>query len=218
MNSTSQAAKHLAMAAALLFTTATVAQAAIADIKTMKNGAPVNIAGTVDRVDSARTFVLRDETGKITIDIESDQSVVLSKDMYVTVGGTVDSGIFGTDINAATVKPHKSLRDALADIVKPTTGLNIAGARATTIANLPDEGLVKLQGIVLKVQNEKEFTLQDGSGTVNIDIQSDKYAVLSKGTQVIVVGYVDSSAFSKDINATDVSVVAEAAAGTTAER
>lgn len=212
MHSVTRTAKSLALAAGILLAASQQAHATIADIKQMDNGAPVNIAGTVDRVDNAREFVLRDETGKITIDIQSDQSVVLSKDMVVSVGGTVDRGIFGTDINAVTVKPHKTLRDALADLVKPTTGLNLAGARATTIANLPDEGLVKLQGIVVKVQNEKEFTLQDGSGTVNIDIQSDKYAVLSKGTQVIVVGYVDSSPLSKDINATDVSVVAEASA------
>lgn len=83
-----------------------------------------------------------------------------------------------------------------------------AGAAADTfesfIGELPDEGHVVISGTVDDVDNEKEFTLRDHSGKIDVDVESDQSLILQKGAMVTVYGYIDSGLFRKDINATRV--------------
>lgn len=215
---TKNLAAGIVAAALCLALFAAPAYATISETKKMPNGSPVSVAGTIDRIDSAREFVLRDDTGRVRVSIESDQSAVLKNGMYVTVGGTIDRGIFTTNINATSVTTHKTLTQATKSALTKGTGLDVNGATATTIAKLPQKGLVKLHGVVVKIDNEKEFALQDATGTVNIDVLTNEYTALVPGAQVIVIGYVDGGLLSKDINATKITVVAEPKDGTTDER
>lgn len=79
-------------------------------------------------------------------------------------------------------------------------------ATDTTIKTLPEKGAVSLSGTVASVENEREFTLRDKTGTIGIDISSSQSVVLKKGDKVTVNGVIDNDITGTDINATDVTV------------
>lgn len=79
-------------------------------------------------------------------------------------------------------------------------------ASETTIKNLPDKGQVAISGTVASVENEREFTLRDETGTIGIDITSNQSVVLKKGDKVTVSGVIDSGITGTDINASNVTV------------
>ncbi len=193
--------------AALLSTTAL---AAVSNIKEMENGSQISITGTVESVKNEREFKLRDSTGTINVDIESNESVVLKQGDSVTVSGKVDKGLLKTDINANTVKVNKNIAQAVGDAIEGRTGVSLEGATPYDINKLPKEGLVKVSGTVTDVDNEKEFTLKDATGAINVDVESAEKAAITKGAEVTVIGYVDKSMFGKDINASRVLVTADA--------
>lgn len=58
-----------------------------------------------------------------------------------------------------------------------------------TIDTLPDEGTVRLSGVVQTVDNSREFILSDTSGTVQVELASP--AALGAGDEVTVIGRVD---------------------------
>lgn len=184
--------------------------AAVNNIKDMKNGSQIHLTGTVDSVNNAREFTLRDNSGTIDIDIISNDSVVLKKGDSVTVSGTVDKDLFDTDIKATQVAVNKSMGKAIGDAIEGNTSLSLEGATSYKINSLPAQGLVKVSGTVSKVDSEKEFTLNDGTGKINIDIQSSETAAIMKGSEVTVIGYVDKGLLGTDINAHKVLVVADA--------
>lgn len=79
-------------------------------------------------------------------------------------------------------------------------------ASETTIKTLPDEGQVSISGTVASVDNEREFTLRDETGTIGVDITSNQSVVLKKGDKVTVSGVIDSGITGTDINASNVTV------------
>ncbi len=79
-------------------------------------------------------------------------------------------------------------------------------ASETTIKTLPEEGQVSISGTVASVDNEREFTLRDETGTIGVDITSNQSVVLKKGDKVTVSGVVDSGITGTDINASNVTV------------
>lgn len=193
---------------ALLFSTS--ALAAIDNVKTMKTGSGVTVVGTVDKVKNEREFTLRDESGKIDVNIASGNSVVLKPGDKVTVSGVIDKGFLGADINANTVSVNKNVTRAVGDMIEAHTGLSFEGATAYTIGSLPNSGMVKVSGIVTDVDNEKKFTVKDDTGSIKVDVASAETAELTEGAHVTVVGSVDKGFFSKDINASKVLVVSDA--------
>ncbi|MFO1241582.1 MAG: NirD/YgiW/YdeI family stress tolerance protein [Rickettsiales bacterium] len=195
--------------AALLSTSAL---AATVSIKQLPDSGNVTIAGTVSNVKNEREFTLRDETGTIDVNIKSGQSVVLKEGAKVSVDGTVDKGILGKDINATNVTVDKSMSENVTEGIEKNTNLSMEGAQATTIAQLPKEGKVKLSGTVTDVDNEKEFTLKDSTGSIDVDLdQTAEAAALKEGSEVTVIGYVDDGMTGKDINATKVMVISDTA-------
>jgi uncharacterized protein YdeI (BOF family) len=198
------------VAASLTALVTTSALAAISTIKDMKNGSQVSISGTVENVKNEREFTLRDKSGTIDVDIDSNQSVVLKAGDTVSVLGVIDSGITGTDINAREVTVKKDLVKAITDSIEGNSTASLEGATSYNIKNLPKEGLVKVSGTVTDVDNEKAFTLKDDTGSVDVHVKSAEKAALTTGAQVTVIGYVDNGMFSKDINARKVLVVADA--------
>ncbi len=193
--------------AALLSTSAL---AAITNVRDLKDGSPVTLSGTVDSVQNEREFTLRDESGEIGIDIKSTQSVVLKPGDKVTVNGRVDKNLLGTDIDASNVAVSKSVARAIGDSIEGNTSLSFEGATAYNIHSLPKEGLVKVSGTVTDIDNEKQFTVKDSTGSIKVDVESAEAAELATGAQVTVIGYVDSGIFTKDIDARKVLVVADA--------
>lgn len=196
--------------ATLLSTTALAADVSNASAKKMPDDSYVTISGTVESVQNEREFKLRDNTGTIGVDIKSNQSVVLKPGQYVTVSGTVDNDLGMVDIDATDVYAHKGFTRSVSDALRGMKGVSTSDAQAFNIKDLPKEGMVKVTGTVTDVDNEKEFTLRDESGSINVDIESNEKAALKKGARVTVIGSVDSGALGKDINATQVIVVADA--------
>ncbi len=190
---------------------ATTALASTADVKQLPQGEKITLSGTVDQVDNEREFTIRDDRGTTDVNIESNQSVVLQKGDSVTVNGTVDRGMTGTEINATEVTVHKDAAAAMGDAIEGATGLSVEQAKTYTIQQLPKEGLVKVSGTVSDVDNEKEFTLKDGTGSIKIKVESAQSAALTEGAQVTVVGQIDNGVLGvgKNIEARKVTVDAD---------
>lgn len=80
--------------------------------------------------------------------------------------------------------------------------------------NLPEMGKVQLSGQVKEVDNEKEFTLSDATGEV--EINTANAINLEEGDQVIVIGHVNKGALGTEIDQAEVQFVTNSAAGGTA--
>ncbi|MBX7147208.1 MAG: NirD/YgiW/YdeI family stress tolerance protein [Alphaproteobacteria bacterium] len=183
------------------------AYASVSDIKTLADKSQIEVTGTVETIQNEREFTLRDETGSIDVDIESNQSVILQEGAKVTVKGSVDRGIMGTDINATSVTVQSSTsNNSTSPNAMTTTSASGEEAKTYTIQNLPNTGFVKLNGTVNSVKNQKEFTLKDATGKIDIVIESNQSAALTPNTEVTVVGYIDKGLLSKSIKATQVNV------------
>lgn len=194
--------------AALLFST--TALAGSVSVKELPDQGSVVLNGTVDSVANEREFTLRDQTGTVTIEIASAESVVLKKGDTVTVTGTVDKGMMGTDIKASDVDVHKGFVESIGTAVKATPGIPVSGTTEMKIGELPKSGMVKVSGTVDGVESEKKFTLHDETGSINVDVKSAESAAVTKGAHVTVIGYIDDGLLAKDINATQVMVTADA--------
>jgi uncharacterized protein YdeI (BOF family) len=179
-------------------------------VKKLKDGTQVSLTGTVDSVKSEREFTLRDKTGTLDIDIESNESVILKPGDNVAINGVVDSGLTGTDVNASKVMVRKDIVSAVGDAIESNTGMSLEGAETYTIKTLPKEGLVKVSGTVTDVDNERHFTIKDKTGSVDVEMTSNEKAVLTEGAEVTVIGYVADGLLSKDIKASKVLVLADA--------
>ncbi len=177
-------------------------------IRTLPDKGTVTLHGIVDKVKNEHEFTLRDDTGTINVDMLSQDSVMLKKGAEISVTGEVDKNLFGKDINASKVVVNETVGQSIGKALESATGVSIKNAQTSTIQALPDEGLVKISGTVDSISNEKEFTLKDSTGSIDVDITSEEAAALQEGTHVTVIGYVDKGALGKDINAT--SVIAEA--------
>lgn len=197
---------HLFAAAGMAALLSTTALAAGMTIKSLPDEGTVTLHGTVDSVNNAHEFTLRDNTGTINVDIATDHSVVLKKGDEVTVTGSIDKDITGKDINASNVTVSKGLVRGVSDAVKSIPGVSTTDAQAFNIRDLPDNGMVKVSGTVSDVDNEKEFTLKDETGSINVDIESDERAALAEGARVTVIGRIDSGLLGKDIKASQVIV------------
>lgn len=199
---------HLFAAAGMAALLSTTALAAGMTIKSIPDEGTVTLRGTVDSVNNAHEFTLRDNTGTIDVDINPDHSVVLKKGDEVTVTGSVDKDVTGKDINASNVEVSKGLVRGASDAVKSIPGVSTTSAQAFNIRDLPDRGMVKVSGTVSDVDNEKEFTLKDETGSINVDIESNERAALAEGAKVTVIGHIDSGLLGKDIKASQVIVTA----------
>lgn len=178
--------------------------------KNLPEEGAVTINGVVDSVENENKFVLRDSSGKVDVDLKSKQSTILKKGDQVSVTGVVDNGILGTDIRASEVEVQKTLTQGISDVVKGVPGVSTANAAAFNIGDLPDAGNVKVSGIVTDIDNEKEFTLEDDSGAISVDITSAERAVLTEGAEVTVIGVMDKGLVGKNIEAQKVIVVSDA--------
>jgi uncharacterized protein YdeI (BOF family) len=204
--------KHLifsvAAMSAMLSTTA-LAETPNAAAKKLGDNSYVTISGVVDSVDNEREFTVRDASGTIDVDLAAKQSVVLKKGQHVTVSGIVDNDMGFVDVDATNVYVHKGLNKTVSDAVKSIPGISTSDAQAFNIKSLPNQGIVKISGTVTDVDNEKEFTLKDKTGSIDVDVASDENVILRKGAEVTVIGMVDSGVLGKDINATNVIVIAD---------
>ncbi len=191
---------------ATLFSAAALASTAVS-VKDLPKGSYVTLNGTVEDFDSEHTFMLRDPSGSIKIDLSSANSVALKEGEKVSITGTVNQTILGTDVVATSVTEDKGVGQQVGEAIDSVTGQNAAGsARTVTIQTMPDTGFVKLNGIVESVESEKKFTLKDAYGKIDINITSSTSASLNKGTEVTVIGYVEKAILGKHINATEVDI------------
>lgn len=177
---------------------------ALADIESVKeldDGKMITLEGTVDGVNSEREFILRDASGTIKVDIDSTQSVVLTKGQKVSVTGVLDKDLLtGSDINAREVVVHKDAVGILEDAIEGHTDISLQGATTYQIGDLPENGHVKVHGKILDVDSEKEFTLEDSTGKIDVELRSAENAVVTEGAQVTVVGDLADSGERIDAN------------------
>ncbi|MFW0778181.1 MAG: NirD/YgiW/YdeI family stress tolerance protein [Rickettsiales bacterium] len=179
-------------------------------IDNLPNKGMVTLNGTVESIDSEREFTLRDNTGTIGVDIDSNQSLVLKKGDKVMVKGNIDQNLLGKDINATKVQVSKSIVEGMSDTVESIPGISTADAKAYNIGDLPKNGVVKVTGTVSDVDSEEEFTLNDDTGSIDVEMESSQRAALTKGAKVTVIGSLDSDLMGKEIDATKVIVIANA--------
>jgi uncharacterized protein YdeI (BOF family) len=198
----------LAATAAMLFATAALAATSTtSSISNMPNGGMVSLTGTVENFDNAHSFVLRDSTGTMKVDLSGAKSVVLKNGDTVDVTGKIDKGLLGTQVAATSVNEDKGVGQQIGDAIDSMTGQTPASnAQAFNVKSLPSNGLVKVSGMVDSVSSEKKFTLKDSTGDVTVNLAAGQSASLNKGAAVSVVGYVDSGMLGKSINATEVDV------------
>ena len=72
-------------------------------IKALPSQGMVQLNGTVDKVKNEKSFVLRDKTGRIDVNVQSDENVALIKGAQVTVVGYVNTNLFGKRLRATHV-------------------------------------------------------------------------------------------------------------------
>lgn len=192
--------------------TATSALAATTEIKSLPKSGNVTLEGVVESVQNEREFTLRDNTGKIGIDMPKNQSVVLKVGSRVTVSGEIDRDIAGVDINANRVDVHNGLAQAISDNIEGGNDMSLQGATAYEIKSLPDSGLVKVTGMVSDVDDERNFTVKDTTGKIDVKLTSAQTAALTEGARVTVIGRVDKGLTGKDLEASQVIVLANAKA------
>ena len=181
-------------------------------VKDYPDGGTVTLQGTVEDFSNAHSLLLRDLRGTIKIDLSSTQPITLQDGEKINVTGTVHHTLLGTDIIATTVSEDKGVGQEVGEAIDSLTGQDVAsGARVVTIQALPATGLVKVNGVVSRVGNSKNFTLKDSTGNIGVTIVSGESASLKKGTEVTVVGNVDKGLLGKSINAIQVDVVTTSA-------
>jgi len=73
-------------------------------VKTIPASGLIKVNGTVDSIDNAKKFTLKDSTGNVDVNIKSSESASLTKGAHVTVIGYPDKGMLGTTINATKVE------------------------------------------------------------------------------------------------------------------
>jgi uncharacterized protein YdeI (BOF family) len=194
--------------------TAMVAFDASADegtIRSLPAKGNITISGTVQDVQSEREFTLRDDSGTIDVSIKSNKSAVIAKGDNVTVKGKMESGMLGKKyIAASDVKVGKDLTSSISDAIEAHTSISLENAKKAKIASLPEEGLVKIAGTVDDVKDEKNFTVKDTTGSINVSIESDENVVLTKDAAVTVIGFVDKGLLGKSILAKHVIITADA--------
>ena len=80
-------------------------------VKTIPASGLIKVSGTVDSIDNAKKFTLKDSTGNVDVNIKSSESASLTKGAKVTVVGYPDKGMLGTSINATKVEVQSSQSD-----------------------------------------------------------------------------------------------------------
>lgn len=170
----------------------------------------VTVRGMVEKVLDPRHFTLRDETGVATVEVQSNQSLILKQGASVTVNGTSDGTASHITLRATDVSENKSAVQGLADAVSAVPGLPLTDAASYTIAQLPSKGDAKVTGTVTQVFSAKEFHMTDKTGGINVDVPPEQSALIRKGARVTVIGNVGHDAVGKDINATRIIVIADA--------
>jgi uncharacterized protein YdeI (BOF family) len=215
---------YIAAGIAALLSTSALAEeiASIADISNMKNKSEITISGVVDSVENEREFTLRDKMDKtIDVNITSNESVTFKEGDSIKVSGTVDRGLIGTDINARSVEVEidDELMSNAKDGAREMSGTSdnnaqlsksqLNNAQSFNIGQLPDAGTVKVTGQVTNVEDEKEFTLSDNTGSIKVDIISAENAAITKGAKVTVIGNVEKGMMGKGIEASEVMVISD---------
>jgi uncharacterized protein YdeI (BOF family) len=162
----------------------------------------VALSGTVEKVKSERIFTLRDSSGSIDVDIAADEAVVLEPGNQVRVIGNLRPGLFHSDFKARRIELEPNISPAFSNAVESADGLSTVQARRATVSDLPQPGIVRLTGNVKKIKSERSFTLGDATGEIDVSLERDQHAMLSRGSEVTVMGYARDGLFGKEIEAT----------------
>lgn len=181
-------------------------------IRDLKPGKQVKIMGAIKEVENEREFTLQDQYGTIRVELQPGISAVLEKGAVVTVNGTLDKGLIGADINADNVVVHKTPAQIAQDAIEGATLISFEGAAAYQIEGLPDEGTVKISGLVTEVDSEEKFTVEDETGAINVEMNSDQRAALAIGSEVTVIGTIKDGLMRKEISASKVIVISASVA------
>lgn len=184
-----------------------IAADSVAAISSLPDKGQVTVTGTVDKMVNLREFTIRDNSGTIDVRLSENASAVIKPGDSVTVSGAMEKplwGLLGRDINATNVEVNKNLRTTLSDALTQTTGISLGKAKLAQINQLPDQGMVKVNGTVDQISDPKNFVLKDDTGLINVSVQSADNVVVAKGTEVTVTGYVSKDALGRRLSASHV--------------
>jgi len=80
-----------------------LSKAEVVQISKLPKKGMVQVTGTVDKISDPKNFILKDATGAINVNIQSEENVLLTKDAEVTVTGYVNNGVLGKKLRATHV-------------------------------------------------------------------------------------------------------------------
>jgi uncharacterized protein YdeI (BOF family) len=178
------------------------ADISIHNLGRLPDGRRVRLIGTVESLHGSRDFVLRDETGRVEVNMNGNKKIAIRKGMEVVVAGRINRGIMGANIDASAVTPRAGFNQAALE-EKPAKPVS---APAYVIQKLPESGPVKVSGVVTTSENDREFTLKDATGLVDVSVVEGDASNVMKGSRVTVVGTVDRGVLGKDISASHITV------------
>lgn len=91
-----------------------VEKAQNAHVNALPEQGMVKLTGTIDQVQSEKNFVLKDPTGRVGVNIQSAQNLVLAPGAEVSVIGYVSNTTLGKEVNATRVMLMSDASDTAA--------------------------------------------------------------------------------------------------------
>lgn len=175
-------------------------------IRNLRPGQRQTIEGRVVRLVDEEDFVLRDRTGRILVDLDSDdQRLSLRSGARVRVVGRLDRD--DADFDALrVVRPNGTVlydrsRPQFLSVQSSTSAQSDQNFQFAqqTIQSLTIPSLQTMTGTVERLVDEEDFVLRDARGRTLIDTDlDDRLLPLLSGESVTVVGRFDADDFDFD--------------------
>lgn len=187
-------------AALAMSTTATAVSAK--PFPAMPDQSTITVNGTVTQIKDDEEFVLDYGTGTVTVETEDAYQTLYDEGMAdrlvvgesVTVGGWIDDDVFeGREIKAHTVVKNAS-----------GTVYSMLDMPDYVVAyTYPLEGRISLYGTVTDIEGTEEFTMDYGTGTVEVEtegmlnnpLEAGAVNPLLVGESVYVTGWLEDGIF-----------------------
>jgi len=166
----------------------------------------VTIQGVVIQIREDE-FVLRDDTGQVWVDADSDNSLLnISVGEQITVVGELDDDDFDarriTRSNGEVVFDRSGSGSGSGNSGSGNTSVSVSPVQpgqVTPIRNLirQDDLIQTIAGQIVRFADNDEFIVQDATGRVEVDLKPGVRlpAGITVGSQVLIVGEYDDDDF-----------------------
>ncbi len=211
--------KRSTMFGAALFTAFFAAYAVAAPARNDNNGLAqmLQTSGVVGAVQDNHRFTLHNDSWESgNIEIVSQRPITLHEGDLVRVTGTTDYNakngalrIVADEIKLSSASAASAPQVVPATMTREAGGANSTGApeEHTSIKDLPPEGQVKVIGVVDNIPDTKSLSLRDNTGTLQVNTEALDKPLPAVGTEVTILGAMQSSLLQKELIAQKLSAV-----------